>query len=330
MPRLAPSRRIILAATTLGAAALTAVVPTAGAAVAAVPLSSSANSAESKICVVRDAPAAARAKEGAKDGNEVTAAKAAEMDKALKAALKAKNAGAGTAALASAVIDVHFHVIHKDMTKGGGYLGDADVSAQINVLNQAFGGTTSSNSTSTGFSFRLASTTRTLNAKWYDGLRHGSRAERQMKSALRVGDANDLNVYTANLSGGLLGWATFPSDYSKNPSNDGVVLLDTSLPGGTATNYNEGDTGTHEVGHWMGLYHTFQGGCTGDGDYVSDTPAESSAAYECPIGRDTCAAPGADPIKNFMDYTYDSCMNEFTAGQVTRMSNAWTAFRAAG
>jgi hypothetical protein len=217
------------------------------------------------------------------------------------------------------VINVYFHVINKGTGIANGDIPDSMIADQIQVLNAAYA--------PWGWSFNLVSTDRTTNAIWYT-MGPGTAAETQAKNALRQGSADDLNIYSANPGGGLLGWATFPWSYASDPKDDGVVLLYASLPGGAAEPYNLGDTGTHEVGHWMGLYHTFQGGCNKRrGDFVEDTPPEKSPAYGCPTGRDSCRAGGLDPIHNFMDYTDDACMDHFTAGQDARMDAQFTTYR---
>ena len=225
-----------------------------------------------------------------------------------------------TAAVTGGAINVYWHVINNGSGAAAGNIPDSMIIDQINVLNAAFA--------PWGYFFSLAGVTRTTNAAWYTA-GPNSTAERQMKTALRLGSADELNIYSNNMGGGLLGWATFPSSYASDPAMDGVVVLYSSLPGGTAAPYNLGDTATHEVGHWMGLYHTFQGGCNKKkGDLVSDTPAEKSPAFGCPVGRDSCNnAAGLDPIRNFMDYTDDACMDHFTAGQDTRMDAMFTTYR---
>ena len=242
---------------------------------------------------------------------------AAETDFAARLETAQRN-GEATAEATGGVIDVYFHVVNKGAGIANGDITDQMITDQMSVLNAAFA--------VSGWSFNRISTTRTTNATWYNGC-YGT-SESAMKSALRQGSADDLNIYTCNPSNGILGYATFPSSYTSSPSKDGVVLLYSSLPGGSAAPYNLGDTATHEVGHWMGLYHTFQGGCNGNGDYVSDTPAEKSAAYGCPAGQDSCRnKAGNDPIENFMDYTDDACMYKFSSGQDTRMDSLFTTYR---
>lgn len=211
------------------------------------------------------------------------------------------------------VVDVWFHVIQTDAGNGG--VSNGVLQDQLNVLNDSFAGSTGG--AVTPFLFQTAGITRTNNSSWYT-MSPGSVAEAQAKSALRVGGPETLNVYLASPGGGLLGWATFPWDYRRDETMDGVVILNTSVPGGGAVPYDEGDTLTHEVGHWVGLFHTFQGSCGTRGDGVADTPPERTSTFGCPVNKDTCEGGGPDPIYNFMDYSDDACMYEFTPNQSRR------------
>ena len=219
----------------------------------------------------------------------------------------------------SVTIPVYFHVINTGKGIANGDVPIKMLRDQVEVLNASYAGATGIGAANTPFRFVLAGVDRTTNASWFNA-GPGTVAEREMKSALHIGGPNVLNFYTNNAGGVLLGWATFPFWFQNDPLMDGVVCLFSSLPGGSEVPYNEGDTGTHEVGHWLGLFHTFQGGCAAVyNDFVADTPAERSPAFGCPSGRDTCPFTGLDPTENFMDYTDDACMFRFTPLQSSRM-----------
>ncbi len=174
-------------------------------------------------------------------------------------------------AVTGGTIPVYVHVINNGTGISNGDIPQSWIDDQIAVLNASYG--------SWGWTFQLAGVDRTTNSSWYTCT--GGSCETSMKNALHKGTADDLNLYTNNMGSGLLGWATFPSSYASAPTMDGVVCHFQTLPGGNFTPYNLGDTATHEIGHWMGLYHTFQGACTKQNDRVTDTPAERSAACSC-------------------------------------------------
>lgn len=230
-------------------------------------------------------------------------------------------------------IATYFHVISSGSAS---FIPDENFQRQLDVLNDAY--------SPHGFSFLLLNITRSNNSKWYSTYALTPEDE-AMKTALRVGGASTLNVYFNNPY--VLGYATFPEEYIEFPKLDGVVVSRRSIPGGQATGYNEGKTLVHEVGHWLGLYHTFQAeesvfddmnipffshfwnGCTTSGDGVYDTPAQKTPTYGCPTDKDTCFLKwGADPVHNFMDYSDDACYSEFTNGQAERMLAMWSEYRA--
>jgi hypothetical protein len=254
--------------------------------------------------------AAARGGATGLDHRDISAAEQRAIMRRTNARLAAKGlSGRGRAALVAHTVPVYVHVMRD--TQGHGDVTDGQIARQIAVLNQAF--------VNIDFSFNLIDVTRHYNSAW-----HYDRESVRYRSLTRQGGAKALNIWLVNLR--HLGVATFPWD---NPNAvDGIRIDYESLPGGNIIHYNEGGTAAHETGHWLGLYHTFQGGCTNTNDQVDDTPAQSTPTTGCPATRDSCPTPGTDPIHNYMDYSWDSCYEEFTQGQGARASRMWAAYRA--
>lgn len=211
-------------------------------------------------------------------------------------------------------IPIAFHII---MNEAGtiGQVSDEQILLQLQVLNEAYEGC--------GLSFHIASTERYFDDECYV-MTLGN--EDECKGKIQADPYTHLNFYSATLITAL-GWAYFPWTLNATSERDGVVVHFSSMAGGTYEPFNLGHTGTHEVGHWVGLYHTFEGGCSVLGDVVSDTPAESTATSGCPERKDTCARGGPDPVHNFMDYSDDGCMESFSQGQCDRMDTMLRRYR---
>jgi hypothetical protein len=307
----------VAALATLGATALT--LSTLGAPAHAHRSTDVANAGTN--CIVPTGPDSADAARGGRstDHRDVSLKQQRAIESRTRSILKAKGTSLSAAAAVSATVPVYVHVMAAK--SGAGNVTDSQISQQIAVLNNTFAGGESSQAANTGFTFTLAGTDRFFNDQW-----HKDRKSTQYRAATRQGGKNALNIWLVDFS--YLGIATFPWDYSRSPSIDGIRVHWDSLPGGSIANFNLGETATHEAGHWFGLYHTFQGGCTATNDEVSDTPAQASSTSGCPEGRDSCNLPGLDPIHNYMDYSYDTCYNQFTPGQSARASQMWTAYRA--
>ena len=125
-----------------------------------------------------------------------------------------------------------------------------------------------------------------------------------------------LNIWVCDISGGILGYAQFPGGPA---ATDGVVN-DYQYFGtvGTATApFDLGRTCTHEVGHWLDLFHIWGDGPCGQDDGVADTPTSDNPNYGCALGHVSCGS--TDMVQNYMDYSDDACMNLYTQGQTTRM-----------
>ena len=226
-------------------------------------------------------------------------------------------------------IPVVVHVLRND----AGTLGDLSfemVQSGIDILNEdmnALVGTNGEPGTEARIEFYLADTdpdgnptngvTYTNNTGWYND-------SGTYYNSLGWDTERYLNIYT-NTAGGFLGYvAGFPADGTAGQPQDRVVVLWEAYgrDGAYGPPFDQGRTLTHEVGHYLGLFHTFQGGCDSgscytQSDLICDTNSESGPHFGCTNGTSSCGS--VDPIENYMDYSDDLCMNQFTPEQVNRM-----------
>jgi len=225
---------------------------------------------------------------------------------------------------ATSTLDIYFHIVYANETMPGGYVSDERIRDQVDVMNRDYN--------ATGVQWNLKSISRIKNADWFHNIAPDSKGETAMKGAYRKGTQSDLNVYTLGFaneeSSGLLGIATFPMDFASAPKLDGVMLLHSTIPGSQSRQFSLGRTLVHESGHWTGLYHTFQGGCDSPGDEIDDTPPQATPSKGCPVNVKTCpGTPGMDPVRNFMDYSDDACMDNFTPDQAKRIKDQLVTYR---
>jgi hypothetical protein len=234
-------------------------------------------------------------------------------------------------------------VVHIIMNNAGtqGVISNALVDTQIQIINedfQAIMGSLGENGTNVQFRFVLASEdpdgnptdgiTRSMNTTWFnDGGAYWN--------TLAWDPTRYINIYT-NTASGNLGYVPFlPADGAGvGTAADRVVILWSSFGLGAPIGppFDLGRTTTHELGHYFGLEHVFNGGCGiatmpgcyTTGDLICDTNSDSNSHFGC-TPSSSCGTP--DPLDNYMEYTDDICMEKFTVEQTRRMRCSIDAYR---
>lgn len=223
-------------------------------------------------------------------------------------------------------IPVVVHVVYNTAAQN---ISDAQVQSQIDVLNEDYGNINADKSKipaefqpadgTVGIKFTLDRIIRKSTTKRSFG--SNDAVKKSSQGGDNAVDASTyLNIWTCNLSGGLLGYAQFPGG---NLATDGVVILYNAFgrTGNLVAKYNLGRSATHEVGHWMNLRHIWGDAKCGN-DFVNDTPVANAENYGCPAypHKSTCTGKPTEMTMNYMDYTDDACMYMFSKGQVSRIA----------
>lgn|GEM_PF-1843110 len=214
---------------------------------------------------------------------------------------------------ASAAIQVPVYVHILQDSSGANPVTESIITKAISRLNSGF--------SKAGFAFNLQSIDSITNDSWaYPSISDLD----SISSQLNVPDRQGVNIYITYLED-LCGISDLP--YSES-SSEAMFLDYRCVPGGSES--DSYDTIIHEMGHFMGLFHTFApepNGCKGKGDYISDTPYQKVEHYQCKR-YDTCPTKrGLDPTNNFMDYTSDDCKHRFTPQQIKLMRAAHRYYR---
>jgi hypothetical protein len=231
-------------------------------------------------------------------------------------------------------IDIIFHVLEDSLQESdtSRLATDDNIEFQMDTLNSQFG--------QTPFQFSHVKTTRTVKDEWVYGDLNDGDTPSTIAASLREGGVDTVNVIIMDSGpNGCFNYATLSPGYAMFPpgtctKNDHILLCAVSLATrGSESLYVE-STLTHEIGHWLGLHHTFNGdSCLKSNlnDLISDTPQQARHTpldcFECCTNNlDTCPKlPGRDPVHNFMDYS--PCASEFTPGQAQRMYDEFNEFR---
>ncbi len=238
-------------------------------------------------------------------------------------------------------IPVVVHVIHLG---GSENISDAQIQSQIDVLNEDFRKMAGTNGDGGGvdteIEFCLAK--KTPDGKCTNGIvrinsllsNHLTYQRSQLKELSYWDNTRYLNMYvvkTINGTSGILGYSSFPGG---PPDEDGIVVRHNYFGRIGTASTSLGRTTTHEIGHWFGLYHTFNNGCGTDvcldGDYVCDTPPVSAPNYGCPSSVNSCSNDSPDipdQVDNYLDYSNDNCKSMFTTGQKIRMHATLNSLR---